>query len=214
MDRLDKEQETVTAKLAKAEEAEKTRRQLSQAVERRGAEQAAMEEARSRLEEEQGKAPQQEMLAREMAALEEDAPRYQSLATRQEELQALTEQIAQIREDQSAKDRQREEQAVRLDALRREYAALSEVGTERERLEGERKRTQDSQAVLTTLARDLQTWQDQNRQLREGQAACEALYARRDAMAAGLEERNGLLKEKRDLWLASGGLASEKEKLI
>ena len=214
MDRLDKEQETVTAKLAKAEEAEKTRRQLSQAVERRGAEQAAMEEARSRLEEEQGKAPQQEMLAREMAALEEDAPRYQSLATRQEELQALTEQIAQIREDQSAKDRQREEQAVRLDALRREYAALSEVGTERERLEGERKRTQDSQAVLTTLARDLQTWQDQNRQLREGQAACEALYARRDAMAAGLEERNGLLKEKRDLWLASGGLASEKEKLL
>lgn len=214
LDRLDKEQETVTAKLAKAEEAEKTRRQLSQAVERRGAEQAAMEEARSRLEEEQGKAPQQEMLAREMAALEEDAPRYQSLATRQEELQALTEQIAQIREEQSAKDRQREEQAVRLDALRREYAALSEVGTERERLEGERKRTQDSQAVLTTLARDLQTWQDQNRQLREGQAACEALYARRDAMAAGLEERNGLLKEKRDLWLASGGLASEKEKLL
>ncbi len=52
------------------------------------------------------------MLAREMAALEADAPRVSKPGTRQEELQALTEQIAQNTED-SPQSPQREEQAVR-----------------------------------------------------------------------------------------------------
>lgn len=214
LDRLDKEQETVTAKLAKAEEAEKTRRQLSQAVERREMEQAAMEEAQSRLEEERGKAPQQEMLSREIAMLEEEALRYQNLTARQEELQTLTEHIAQLQVEQSTKEQQLKEQATQLDVLKGEYAALSEAGTERERLEGERKRIQDSQAVLAALARDLQTWKDQNRQLREGQAVCDALYVQQTSLAAELEGQNKAVNEKRELWTASEGLAAEKEKLL
>lgn len=214
LERLDGEINEASALLGRAGELEKTRRTLAQAREKRAEQQERAALAQKALEAELAKAPRRDELARELAALETELPRYAELGEAQGVLAALNGQTAARRELLALQEQSQRDQAGLLDGWKRETESLAGAPAEKERLLGAQIQAKLRRSALNTLSGDLQEWQDCGKKLREGQAALDGLHGRQEQLSAGLERQNELLQASRETFAASEGLAADKEKLL
>ena len=214
LDRLDGEISGANTLLGQANELEKTRRKLSEAIEKRAEQQENADAAQKALEAERAKALRGEELARELAALEAELPRYGELGEKQGNLAGLDGRTAALREGLEQQKQARQDQAERLSAWKREAELLAQAPADRERLLGEQAQAKLRQEALNTLRSDLREWQGCGRKLQEGQVALKELQARQEALSGELKRQSELLQASRGTFAASEGLAADKEKLL
>lgn len=214
LEKLDAELKAVTTLLGKAEEREKTRRKREEAICQREALLPKAQEAQKALEAARGKAPQRDALAKELAALEAELPRYQELSDKQGALYALEEQIAAQREGLARQGQLRQAQAQELEAWAREAEGLATAAAGKERLLREKAQVEGRRSVLNTLSQDVREWEQYARRLQEGQEQCAELYRQREQRSADFARQTDALQESKRAWAATNGLEAEKEKLL
>ncbi len=214
LEKLDAELQNVTALLAKAEETEKTRQKLEEALKKQQLQQAQAAAAQSALEAEQAKEPRRIALNQSLTALEAELPRYRELQEKQASLSGLEAQLSSLEAQAALKTGEHEKLDTELTAWEAEGEHLSAAAADKERLLREQAQAEGRRAALTVLQQDLQQQENYAQQLQTGQAQCEALHRRQDDLAAELAREQAALKTDRETWAATEGLEAEKEKLL
>ena len=139
--------------LGRAEELEKVRNALAQAVSGRERAAALLASLTEALEKARARQPEEERLSAAAAALEAAFPAYDARETRRTEASALR---LQLRTEERAEERDAAELSARrseLAALTGERSGLENAGVERERLFREREKAEAEAAELTELMR-------------------------------------------------------------
>ena len=116
LEKLDAELQNVTTLLAKAEETEKTRQKLEEALEKQQLQQAQAAAAQSALEAEQTKDPRRIALNQSLTALEAELPRYRELQEKQVSLSSLDAQLSALEAQAALKTGEHEKLDAELTA--------------------------------------------------------------------------------------------------
>ncbi len=214
LEKLDAELQNVTTLLAKAEETEKTRQKLEEALEKQQLQQAQAAAAQSALEAEQAKDPRRIALNQSLTALEAELPRYRELQEKQVSLSSLDAQLSALEAQAAFKTGEHEKLDAELTAWEVEVEHLSAAAADKERLLREQAQAEGRRAALTALQQDLRQQENYAQQLQTGQTQCEALHRRQNDLAAELAREQAALKTDRETWAATEGLEAEKEKLL
>lgn len=214
LEKLDAELQNVTTLLAKAEETEKTRQKLEEALEKQQLQQAQAAAAQSALEAEQAKDPRRIALNQSLTALEAELPRYRELQEKQVSLSSLDAQLSALEAQAALKTGEHEKLDAELTAWEVEVEHLSAAAADKERLLREQAQAEGRRAALTALQQDLRQQENYAQQLQTGQTQCEALHRRQNDLAAELAREQAALKTDRETWAATEGLEAEKEKLL
>lgn len=211
---LDKSLAEANARLGKAEEAEKARVRLTQALAQRETLRPLTEESLRKWEDARGSLPRQEALERDLAALEALAPRYQELSGQRKALAQLGQELSQGQRDLESRTQERDRCAEALEALRKERAALSQAGEERERLLREQSEAAGIRDSLLLRQKEEAAWQALGERLAGRRAAWASLRADREEQKRVRESLEERLRSHRELLKAAEGLPAEREKLL
>ena len=202
----------VSERLGKAEEVEKTRRNLAKAKQDREAQAPRVELARKKLEEQQALEPRQAELEGERSALEAELPRYRELTDQERTLANLAGAIAAQQEGQQAQRTRLTAQTESLAKLKAEGETLAHAGEGRERLLREQTQAESRKNALTALGRDLEQWQACTQRLRKSKEQWEDLSARQGSFRKEVEQKEAALQADQKAWKDTEGLEAEREK--
>lgn len=214
LDELDGQIQETAAKLGRAAELEKTRQKLAQAKIQREEQQRQTQQAQARLEAERAQIPRREELARELAALEAELPRYQELTEKSEGLARMEQSGAVLEQRRGQQEQQRANLQRTLDSQKAEREELSQAAADRERLLGQQVQAEHRQAALHALQQDVQGWQRCQQRLREGQKQWEDLSRQREALSQQCRQEQDALETGKTAWAATEGLEGEKQALL
>ena len=204
----------VSALLGKAEEQQNTRKRLEEAERQKVALEPRLAAAQAVLESQQEKSPQREALAKELATLEAELPRYRELTEAQTAL--AQEQERYTRQQQARQDQlnARKQQQTALEGWRSELEPLHIAPADRERLRGEQTQVQQHVAALESLEQELAAWQALNDGLQQCADRRTRLEASLQALTEEWDRENEALTGDRQVWSATEGLETEREKLL
>lgn len=182
LDQVDRDLNTVTTLLGKAEELERAKGKLAENRAKRETCAAQWEAARQLLAAQEEQAPQLEKLRGQLADLEAELPRYQDLEARRKTLSALRRDIQQQSQalDQQKSDWER--RGAALEGWRQERAGLEQAPAQRERLLGEQTQAQAQKKQLDRLEKLLAWCRQAGQDLKDAQASY--LTAQQSAEAA------------------------------
>ena len=211
---LDAELAEVNARLGRAEELKKTRTHLEEAEKARAAMRTKAEEEAVRLEAAKASRSRADALAREIAVLELELPRYQEAADKAAELEALEKAAAEKRLEQIRLCGEHAAGQEALAAQKAEAQALAQAGEVRVRLEGAYAAAEQTRDVLLELERDWQDWSRCGGRLQEEQSGLADLCRQRAHTEKALEEMDKALRAGKEALQADKGLELEREKLI
>ncbi|MCM1149736.1 MAG: SMC family ATPase [Butyricicoccus sp.] len=214
MEKLDAEWDGVKALLQRCGDAENTRRKLEQAARERERELEAVKLAERELSAQREKSQRREQLARELAALEAELPRYQELEARRGELSGLEKLISGQSESLTRKEQAARELERELEKLRQEAQALSALPELSARLAGEKLALEGRSAALKALEKDARDWEEYSAQLGKLDENCGALSREMERGAEEISSQSEALNVGRELWSASEGLEAERERLL
>lgn len=214
LDELDGQIRETAAKLGRAGELEKTRKKLEDAKKQREEQQKQTQQARDLLGAEQGKIPEREKLARELAALESELPRYQELAEKNRALVGLEGSAEELMRQKTQKEERRQASQAELERWKAEREGLSQAAAEKERLLGEQTQAENCRTALHSLERDVEAWKRCLRRLQEGQEQCERLYRQREELSEQCQQEQDALEAGKTARAAAEGLEGEKQALL
>lgn len=214
MEKLDAEWDGVRALLQRCEDAENTRRKLEQAARERERQLEAVKAAERELAVQREKSPRREQLAREIAALGAELPRYQELEARRGELAELEKLISGQGESLARKDEAARELERELEKLRREAQELSALPELSARLAGERAVLEGRTAALKELEKDVREWEELGARLAELSESCAGLSREMESGAEEISSQSAALDAAGELWSASEGLEAERERAL
>lgn len=142
LDEVDEELKAIHTRLSQAQEQQRSRAALAELEQELEAGERRLTQAAQRLEQEQGRQPQREQLAREITLLQADLPRYARLEEQRKELasgkQTLENQkqaLARGREEQARLEQALEEAAREAEALREVPEAKQALLEEKKQLD-------------------------------------------------------------------------------
>lgn len=214
LDKLDGEIRETAAKLGRAAELEKTRKKLADTQIQREEQQKQVQQTKVLLELEQEKIHQREELARELADLEAELPRYQELTEKNGTLAGLERAADELKGQKSRQEGQRQALQTELEGWKTEREGLAQAAADKERLLGEQTQAEARRTALRTLEQDVDAWQRCLQRLREGQEQCEALYRQQNELSAQWAQENDAFQGGKTAWTATEGLESEKQALL
>lgn len=214
LDGLDAELTEAATLLGKAETAQNTRRTWEEARNKRAELLPQVEEAQTHLAAEREKAPQQEALAKELSALEAEAPRYSELSEKESALSALTEEISALEQTRYAQTEEQQRKAQALDLQKQELASLSAAEAENERLLREEQQAETRRSALLSLNAQVESWQTCVQQMEEQQEECASLHSQQSTLSAHLLQQQEHLQVQQETFLATQGLSEEKQALL
>lgn len=202
-----------SALLGKAQEQDKTRQRLAEAKGQKASLEPRLAEAKRELDARQDQLPQREALAKALAALEAELPRYQELTEARSALTSVQAQCAELQELQQEQQRQCQQQSGALTQWRQEADTLQSVEADRERLLREENQLQGQKTALDALRQDLAVFRGFEVRLEQGRTLLETLDRSLQQLHGALERENAALAEEKKAWSASEGLEMEREKL-
>lgn len=203
--REDEDQQTeLVEQLARTEQTlEQVGVRLSQAVAHRQAKAALMkaqsEEEQSRLQlaqaeaaltEAQGRLPEQEELARQIAGIELLLPSYDELDGKRKELALRQKALAQAVEDQGQAEKRSEALTLQLETWRAEHKNLQNVAAEKAQLTGERQALVQHRGQVQSLTAGLGVLEAQRTRLTQRQAAYLAAGEKSARLGRDYEAKN------------------------
>lgn len=185
MDGLSKRLGQVNSELGKAEETDKTRRQLEQAVARHKELSPRLTELEKAFLKEKGRQGKQDELQKQITILEESLPDHDRLDQIRTEIAKLKKTLAQDREDESVKAGNLEKGRAEVLRLRAEQEALANAGEQKQRLFNQKEKEEDRCKQLEQLSKLLKEYRAQERKLKKKQADYQK--AREEAEQLGRE---------------------------
>lgn len=214
LDRLDGELQENSALLGKAEEAKKTREKLELAGKEREMLLPKVKAAGELLEAEQQKAPRQEAMSRELAALEAELAQHQELDQQEKNLVGLAENIAELEQQCTAKEAEQQAKTKDLADKRQALGELAGVEAERERLLREQDQAESRRTALEKLKSQTDQWQGCLREIEKGKRRQTELNRQRETLSEQMVKLQETLQANRVTFQASAGLPGEEQDLL
>lgn len=214
LEQLDRELNETAALLGKAEAAEKTRKNLTRAIASRDALLPRLAAARKAQESQQAKAPQREVLSRELTALQAMLPQYQELTEKEGALAALDKQIADGRQVQTNQVTSQQTKIQMLNSWKQELDSLSSAEAEQERLLRETDQVKDHKSALESLQNQVQTWQQNRQTLTRLRTRRQHLTDQQETLSQDLGEKKETLEASQSELQQMQGLPEKKQNLL
>lgn len=167
---LSKRLEQVNSELGKAEETDKTRRQLEQAMTKHKELSPRLTELEKAFDKEKGRQGQQEDLQRNIAILEENLPDHDKLDQLKAKEAKLKKTLDRDREDERSKAGNMEKGKAEVLRLKAELEALANVGEQKQKLLNQKEKEEGRQKQLGQLSSLLKEYRVQERELKKKQA--------------------------------------------
>ncbi len=213
LEQCEEQLEKIHTLLGKAEESQKTRQSLEQARQQRPALEQQLAQAAQTLAARQADQPRQEQLDRELAALRAELPRYRELEEKAAQRAELGEEISARQASLAQARQQLDQQAARLEQMQQQAAALADAGEQRQQLLLRQEKGENMRQLVEGVRQDLASWQQQNAQLQQGQAALDRLEQQQKQLAEAAQTAADQAEKNRQALQQLEGLEARRETL-
>lgn len=168
---MDEQIQQVNQRLGQADENRRTRTSLEQAEINLKEQEKAQHTLRANLVTARARQPERDQLLADAAALRGTMPRYAQLAQKTKELEQKSRALEQADKDAVLDQAQLSADQLELDNQRAAFNALQDAGQQRERLNGQLEKEQDTQQKLKSLAEELKAFDKLTQRLTKAQSA-------------------------------------------
>ncbi len=205
--------EQVHTLLGKADEIEKTRRSLEQTRQQRPALEQRLAQAAEILAARQADQPRQQLLERQMAALDAELPLYRELEEKTARRAALEGQLAarQAELDRNTQDYAR--QTARLEEMQRRATELADAGEERQQLLHRQETGRTMEKQVAQLGADMERWNRQTEELKESRKKLDQLEQKQNQLEQQRQTAASQTEETRQKLAGLEGLQARQEAL-